>query len=129
MTPADVGRALVAAPWWEWRAPLVCIDADGMRWLVYEGSGGLICGQGIGHSGYVGGWATSASIFLPGLRLDLDNDATAGVLVGMLPGSVTIERDPTTCSVVAFTGAGTVAGRGATLAEAAGRALLAVRSS
>ena len=47
MTPAAVGRALVAAPWWEWRAPLVCIDADGMRWLVYEGSGGLLSDQPI----------------------------------------------------------------------------------
>lgn len=88
---ADLARALVALPGWEWRAGMTAIDKKGARWLVYFGRPAILCGQGIGHAGYVGGWESSAPIFLSPIP-DLTDDATGGILLGMLPPDHMIDR-------------------------------------
>lgn len=110
MTAAEVARALAAHPRWWWRAPILLTDG----WRVT--SDGLDPEE----------W--------PDAVPDLAEDATAGVLLGMLPGEWHVARMESTGSflvlpdraplfVVRHRGADYL---GATLGEAAGRAVLAV---
>ena len=86
MSPEETSLAaqVAALPRFAWAPGMVGIDKDGARWLVYLGHPPILCGQGIGHAGYVGGWESSAPIFLSPVP-DLADAGTAGILLGMLP--------------------------------------------
>jgi hypothetical protein len=108
LTLARAYMALPGAPVRDMSADELAVDGYRAPWRQRDGAGIL--------------WAPDNGGSLP----DLTDDATGGVLLGMLPASRTVEMDPDIVSVVVFTGAGHAGGKGATLAEAVARVAVAL---
>ncbi len=91
----------------------------GWRDGVYRGDDGIwwVLAQECGPDGK---WTRGD--WLPSLA----DDATGGVLLGMLPASRTVDMDHGFVSIVVFTGAGYARKRGTTLAEAVARVAVAL---
>jgi hypothetical protein len=123
-----IARRLVAAPWWEWREGMVGTgpDDEGTGWRVLPGMAGP---YGLGtQGGYIATWPPPWES-VPRLT----DDATAGVLLGMLTETLGREwalyRSAAGWRVDWHDGAPwATSGTQPTLGEAVALALLAVRS-
>lgn len=124
MTPAQVelARALVALPGWRWRAGMLA-QCSGRLVRVVQWDGDAVAGTGA-RMLPSGAWV-SAPVYCDDLP-DLTDDATGGVLLGMLMAAALVDLNGMRGTVTLQLVVREEYYRGSTLAEAAARALVAL---